>query len=116
MLASLAGTDFEPRYDGSVLFLEEVDEPVYRLDRMLTHLASSGRLRRVKALICGSLRGCGPVEQRTTRWRELVEELTPPDAVIVVGMPFGHGASNLAFPIGSELSVDTEAAEIRWSS
>jgi muramoyltetrapeptide carboxypeptidase len=115
LLAALVGTEFEPRYSGSVLFIEEVDEPIYRLDRMLTHLASSGKLRHVKALICGSLRGCGPVAERTKRWRELISELTPRDAVVVVDMPFGHGASNLAFPIGPRVTVNTDAGEIRWS-
>jgi muramoyltetrapeptide carboxypeptidase len=116
LLAALVGTEHEPRYDGSVLFIEEVDEPIYRLDRMLTHLSSSGRLRRVKALICGSLRGCGPVEQRTTRWRKLVAELAPSNAVVVTDMPFGHAASNLAFPIGARVKIDTRAGEITWSS
>jgi len=115
LLESLIGTPHEPQWEGSVLFLEEVGEPLYRLDRLLTHLRSSGRLRGVKALICGSLRGCGPVAQRSERWREMVAEAAPGQAAVVVDLPFGHQARNLAFPIGALVEVDTEVGAIRWS-
>ncbi|MCP4453885.1 MAG: LD-carboxypeptidase, partial [Planctomycetes bacterium] len=53
LLASLCGTPNEPDLRGSVLFLEEVGEPLYRIDRMLTQISASGRFRGVKALISG---------------------------------------------------------------
>jgi muramoyltetrapeptide carboxypeptidase len=115
LMAALIGTPFEPALAGSVLFVEEVGEPFYRLDRMLTQLRVSGRLRGVKALICGSLRGCGPAAERARSWRSLVAEAAPPDAVIVVDLLFGHTARNLAFPIGARVEVDTAAGVIRWS-
>lgn len=115
LMAALIGTPFEPALAGSVLFVEEVGEPFYRLDRMLTQLRVSGRLRGVKALICGSLRGCGPAAERARSWRSLVAEAAPPDAAIVVDLAFGHTARNLAFPIGARVEVDTAAGVIRWS-
>lgn len=115
LICSLLGTPWQPDFEGSVVFLEDVGEPAYRLDRMLTHLRSSGRLRGVKALISGSLRGCGPVAERTHAWRRMVLESAPPEAVVVVDQPFGHGARNLAFPIGAVVEVDTAAGVIRWS-
>jgi len=115
MLAALIGTPCEPRWEGSVLFIEEVDEPLYRLDRLLTQLRASARLRDVKALICGSLRGCGPAAERDRSWREMVSEAAPPEVPVVVGLPFGHSARNLAFPIGAPVEVDTGAGAIRWS-
>lgn len=115
LMTTLLGTPFQPSFDGCVLFLEEVGEPLYRLDRMLTHLASSGTFQGVKALIGGSLRGCRPAAERAGRWRELLEEVAPPGAVIVVDLPFGHGVQNLAFPIGSRVDVDTDSGLITWS-
>jgi muramoyltetrapeptide carboxypeptidase len=115
LLSALIGTPHEPALAGSVLFVEEVGEPFYRLDRMLTQLRVSGRLRGVKALICGSLRGCGPAAERARSWRSLLAEAAPPDAAIVVDLPFGHTARNLAFPIGGKVEVDTAAGVIRWS-
>jgi muramoyltetrapeptide carboxypeptidase len=115
VLAALIGTPHEPRWEGSVLFIEEVGEPLYRLDRLLTQLRASARLRGVKALICGGLRGCGPVAERASRWPELVAEAAAPEAAVVVDLPFGHGARNLAFPIGATVEVDTDSGAIRWS-
>jgi muramoyltetrapeptide carboxypeptidase len=114
MLTALIGTPWEPDFDGSVLFLEEINEPLYRLDRMLTHLRGSGRLRNVKALIGGSLRGCRPASERPETWRRLLLEAAPPSAPVVVDLPFGHGAANLAFPIGASVEVDTKALQVIW--
>jgi muramoyltetrapeptide carboxypeptidase len=114
VLTSLIGTPWEPDFDGSVLFLEEVNEALYRLDRLLTHLRSSGRLRNVKALIGGSLRGCRPASERPDVWRRLLLEAVPESVPVVVDLPFGHGKANLAFPIGSTVEVDTDALQIVW--
>jgi muramoyltetrapeptide carboxypeptidase len=114
MLEATLATPYEAPFENGLLFLEEVGEPLYRLDRMLTHLRSSGRLRGVKALICGSLRGCRPARRRSERWRELVSEAAAPEVPVVVDLPFGHGARNLAFPLGSELELDTDRGTIRW--
>ena len=115
VLCSLLGTPWEPPWEGSVLFVEEVGEPLYRLDRLLTQLGSSGRLNGVKALIGGSLRGCRPARGREERWRELLVEAAPPGIPIVVNRPFGHGVRNLAFPVGATVEVDTAAGCITWS-
>ncbi len=115
LLAALIGTPWETDFDGSVLFLEEVGEPLYRLDRMLTHLRGSGRLRNVKALIGGSLRGCGSLSERSEGWRRMLLESAPPGCPVVVGLPFGHGATNLAFPIGATVDIDTDRRRISWS-
>lgn len=114
VVTSLIGTPWEPDFDGSILFLEEVNEPLYRLDRLLTHLRSSGRLRNVKALIGGSLRGCRPASERSHRWRQLLLEAAPESAPVVVDLPFGHGKANLAFPIGATVEIDTDDLQIIW--
>jgi muramoyltetrapeptide carboxypeptidase len=115
MLCALQGTAFAPDLDGRIVFLEDVGEPLYRLDRMLTHLVGSGTLRRVKALISGSLRGCQPATGRARRWPDLLAEAAPAGVPVVVGLPFGHGAKNLAFPIGATIRVSTSPGLISWS-
>ena len=114
MLEAGLGTPYEAPFAGSLLFVEEVGEPLYRVDRMLTHLRGSARLRGVKALICGSLRGCRPAKDVASRWRELVVEAVGEEIPVVLGLPFGHGALNLSFPIGVQLELDTDAGTIRW--
>jgi muramoyltetrapeptide carboxypeptidase len=116
MLVSLLGTTWEPDFTDRVVFLEEVAEPPYRLDRMLTHLGCSASFKNVKALICGSLHACRPHAECLSRWSKLVLEATRPDVPVVAGLPFGHGASNLAFPIGARVEVDTRRGGVIWST
>ena len=115
LLAAVAGTPWAPDLKGRVLLLEEVNEPVYRIDRMLTQVAASGMFRGVKALITGSLRGCGRADRRSEAWRRLAIEAVADTVPIVDGLRFGHTALNLAFPVGAAVSLDTSRGELTWS-
>lgn len=115
LLSSLMGSPWEPDFDGRVLFLEEVSEAPYRLDRMLTHLRSSASFSGVKALIGGSLHDCRPHSECMERWSELLLEAAPEGVPVVAGLPFGHGARNTAFPVGASVVVDTRRGAVSWS-
>ncbi len=112
LLAAVAGTPWAPDLRGAIFFLEEVNEPLYRLDRLLTQLKSSGMLSNVKALISGDLCGCEP--ECDARWRQLLQEAAPAGVPVVHGLPFGHGPTNLAFPVGACVEVDTDAGALIW--
>ncbi len=114
LLASLAGTRWQPRLGGAVVFLEDVCEPLYRLDRMLTQLRCSATFQGVKALISGSLWDSAEDQDEAGAWAGLLAEAAP-GAAIVTGLPFGHGPLNLAFPLGATLELDTRAGTILWS-
>jgi muramoyltetrapeptide carboxypeptidase len=115
LLVSLVGTPWEPDLEGAVVFLEEVAEPLYRLDRMLTHLRASGIFSGVKALISGSLHDCPEIGDDPGRWPELLLDAGPDGVPVVIDLPFGHGPVNLAFPIGAPVEVDTRSGRIDWS-
>jgi muramoyltetrapeptide carboxypeptidase len=113
VLAALAGTPFEPDYEGGVLFIEDVGEPLYRLDRLLTQLRLSTRLDSVNAVVAGRLARCGRGEADwRVRWRELLREVAPPAAVVMEGLPFGHGVANMPIPLGAEVEVDSERGTV----
>jgi muramoyltetrapeptide carboxypeptidase len=114
MLQTLLGTPFELDLSEAVLFVEEVDEPAYRLDRMLTHLASSATFVGVKALIFGSLRGCGRGGGRPGWWPSLLLDVAPPGIPVVDGLPFGHLTANMALPLGVPVEVDTGTGRVTW--
>ncbi|MCD4751055.1 MAG: LD-carboxypeptidase [Thermoanaerobaculales bacterium] len=112
LFAALAGTPFSVSMEGKVLFLEEVREPPYRFDRLLTQLRSSGIFDGVKALISGDLHDCeaGAKEE----WRRLLLEVAPAGVPVVCGLPFGHGKENVAFPIGAPVEVNTQVGHLLW--
>jgi len=115
LLTSLMGTPWQPEFDDRVVFLEEVAEPPYRLDRMLTHLRGCGAFDRVGAVVCGGLHRCRPHADCVARLRRTLLDATGESVPVIVGLPFGHGSVNLAFPIGARVTVDTRRNRVLWS-
>ena len=115
LLSALIGTPWEPDFSDRILFLEEVSEPSYRLDRLLTHLNSSASFSGVKALIGGSLHACRPHSECVARWSEILLEAAPEGIPVIIGLPFGHGARNMAFPVGAPVEIDTRRGTVSWS-
>ncbi len=90
---------------GAVLALEDVTEPPYRIDRMLTSLALGGYLERASAIVFGGFERCAPGEDGRTA-DDVIEERTRRLGIpVVAGAPFGHGAANEAFVLGAPAHV-----------
>jgi muramoyltetrapeptide carboxypeptidase len=104
LLCHLVGTPFLPSLDGCILFMEEKGEPLYRLDRMMTHLVLSGQLRRLSGLVVGEFEGCGDQSSITQLVGEILLALEIP---LATGLPAGHGLKNLTLPIGLMAELDT---------
>jgi muramoyltetrapeptide carboxypeptidase len=103
LLAHLCGTPFLPPLDGSILFLEDVAEKPYRLDRYLTQLRLCGALDRVRAVCVGQLTGCdAPGESAADTVRALVRALGVP---AIEGLPAGHEDDNRALLLGAPARV-----------
>jgi len=109
VLASLAGTPFEPRFAGRIALLEDTHErPQRKLDRMLIQLRQTGMLDGVRGLIFGAMHECGPEDEIRDTILDCVGDLGVP---IGFAAPIGHGDSHLAVPMGVvvRLSVDGAA-------
>ena len=103
LLAHLCGTRFFPSLRGAVLFLEDVGEKPYRLDRYLTQLRLAGALEGVRAVCVGHLTACDADGQTGAEvMRELVRALGVP---AIGGVAAGHADDNLALPLGSPVTV-----------
>jgi muramoyltetrapeptide carboxypeptidase len=101
---ALIGTKYDYWVDGGIWFWEDVDEPVYRIDRMLTHLRLSGRIRAIRGVVIGKLKGCGSEEDLVA----LLREFFGSDGIPVVrNIPFGHHGDNLLMPIGAPVRLST---------
>ncbi len=102
-LISLMGTPFEPSFDNAILMLEDVHEPLYRIDRMLTQLKLAGALDNVAGILLGEFSGV----DKERVW-ERVLELAPPSVPVWGDLPFGHGAVNHTWPIGAVTSFGAD--------
>ena len=106
--ATTIGTPWETDSRGAILFLEDVDERPYRIDRMLTHLRTAGKLEGLHALVFGRLHHCDsdPPGLLDEVLRDLFADTRFP---VFTGMPAGHGGPNRAFPLGAEATISADA-------
>lgn len=104
LTTSLVGTPYDFWIDDGIWFWEDIDEPVYRIDRMLTHLRLSGRMKNVRGVIIGALKNCGSEPELLALLREFFQGLGIP---VVQNLPFGHHGNNLLMPIGSRVRLST---------
>jgi len=112
LVVHLMGTGFLPDLSGALLFLEETREPVYRIDRMLTHLAMNGVFDRIAGLLVGDFDGIGDV---TASVPDLfMEKVGSAGIPVVAGLPVGHGERNLPLPIGLKATLDTERMRLTY--
>jgi muramoyltetrapeptide carboxypeptidase len=103
LLAHLCGTPWAPRLRDAILFVEDVDEKPYRLDRYFTQLRLSGALDGVRGVCVGQLTGCDHGgETGAATMRALVTALGVP---ALDGLPAGHEEPNLALPLGAPATL-----------
>jgi muramoyltetrapeptide carboxypeptidase len=112
LAASLGGPEGVPPVGDRVLFLEDVNEPPWRLDRSLTQLLRAGWLDGVTAVALGSFTQCG--EDETVR-RVLLDRLAPLDIPILWGLPVGHGPVQLTIPLGAHVRLDADAGILKFN-
>lgn len=112
LTAALAGTPYDFWIDGGIWFWEDTDEPVYRIDRMLTHLRLSGRMQRVRGVVIGALKNCGSDAEMQELLRDTFGSL---DIPVVYNLPFGHHGNNLLMPIGVPVRLDTRSRRLTFT-
>jgi muramoyltetrapeptide carboxypeptidase len=104
LVTSLTGSPYDYWAEGGIWFWEDVDEPIYRIDRMLTHLRLSGRLQSIRGVVIGKLKGCGKEEELQAFLGEFFGSLAIP---VVRELPFGHHGDNLLMPFGARVRLST---------
>jgi muramoyltetrapeptide carboxypeptidase len=112
LLAALAGTPHAPPLEGAILFLEDLGEAPYRLDRMLTTLRQSGALDHIAGVALGGFTSCGPRDDGTTAEAVLAERLGSLGLPVLSGVPAGHVDDNLELPLGAPVRLDAGAGRL----
>lgn len=112
MLAATCGTPWQAHTRGAVLFLEDVGERPYRVDRLLTQVAQAGLFDEAAAVVLGDFIDCEEPGGEIG-WRDAVRRVFRPLSIpVLAGVPFGHGVPNLAVPIGVDVQVDVGAGTV----
>lgn len=113
ILAALAGTPFAPTYEGTILVIEDVGEPVYRLDRMLAQLRLSGALGRCAGIVFGAFTGI-PEDDPAGNADDLLDEIARAvDVPCIAGAPVGHIDDQWTLPLGALAELDADALTLR---
>jgi muramoyltetrapeptide carboxypeptidase len=115
LLTSSVGTVDQPDLRGAILLLEEIDEPPYKVDRMLLHLRRSGVLGGVAGVALGHFTNCAD------RWPTsivdvLVDHLAALGVPVLGGLPVGHGPDQLTVALGVPATIDVGAGTLTVES
>ena len=97
LISSLIGTPYELDGQGQILFLEEIGEEAYAIDRMLCQFEQSGLIDRIAGLAFGEFTRCHPVKPAAGEWtvREVIEQYVRRwGKPAIWGLPYGHGRHN----------------------
>jgi muramoyltetrapeptide carboxypeptidase len=114
MLVASLGTPFEVQTEGCILFIEDIGEKPYRIDRMLMQLRLAGKLDGVRGFIFGEMLDCLPPKGETYTLQQVIMRVLDPFRVpIVFGLKSGHVTSgNITLPIGVQAELEAESAEV----
>jgi len=114
LLAHLCGTGIFPETAGAVVFMEDIGEEPFRVDRMLWQLRASGFFHRVAAVLVGRMVACRPrLGMRSFTVREvLADHLGGLGVPVILDLPAGHGPRKRTLPLGLTARVDTAAGRV----
>ena len=109
-LASLCGSPLQPQFRDCIVLLEDLNEPPYRLDRLLTQLLMAGAFVGVKGFVIGDL--TSPGEDPAGRTEVVAERLLSLQVPLVFEGPFGHAGRNLPVLFGAHHELDAGSGRL----
>lgn len=113
VLAAMVGTDFTPQFRDRIVFLEDVGERPYRVDRMLTQLRAGRCFDGARGVVLGEFTDCGPGPDGQTVEAALSEGLAALGIPVWTGAPFGHGDRCEPFALGEAVTILGDGV-VRW--
>jgi len=113
VLDSIIGTPWEPDFQGRVVYLEEVGEKTYRLDKMIFHLLSATNLKEAAGIVMGACDECNVNDKPTLSLRVALDELLKPLGIpVAYGLSFGHIKRMITIPNGIRARMDADRCKL----
>jgi muramoyltetrapeptide carboxypeptidase len=113
ILTTSLGTSYQPDTENAILFVEDIGEPPYKVDRMLTHLARAGILEKITGFVFGQCTNCPETtDTNFTLWEILSHHIRPLGVPAVMGVDIGHDDDNFTIPMGVEARLDANTGII----
>ena len=114
VLTAILGSPYLPAWDGAILFLEDVGEDLYRIDRMFTQLKLTGVLEKIRGFIFGTCAECGPGEGFASLTLEEIfaDHIKPLDVPAWSGAMIGHQTQQWTVPVGADVEIDAAKGTI----
>ncbi|MDM8538610.1 LD-carboxypeptidase [Desulfobacterales bacterium HSG17] len=114
-ISHLVGTKFQPDFKNCILFLEDIGEPAYKIDRMLSQIKMAGMFKQLSGVVTGSFEKCDNGEYIHEILIEIFQEYNIP---VITGMDAGHGKINISLPMGRNaeinIAMDAKILKINW--
>ncbi|MEK9629240.1 MAG: LD-carboxypeptidase [Nitrospinota bacterium] len=107
LLCRSLGTSYELQTKNRILFVEDVNEPLYKLDGMLWQLKAAGKFKGVRGVIFGEMIGCKPQKPGDGKLEDILADLFPdPQIPILTHCPVGHGKEIWTLPFETQATLD----------
>jgi muramoyltetrapeptide carboxypeptidase len=114
VLDSIIGTRFEPDFENKLVYLEDVGEKTYRIDKMVFHLLSGTNLKKAAGIVMGAFDECNINEEPTLSLRTALDDLLKPLGIPVsYGLSFGHIKRQVTIPTGIRAAMNADKNSFR---
>lgn len=113
VLTAMLGSEYVPDWEGNILFLEDVGEDVYRIDRMLTQLKLNGIFDKISGFVFGQCTSCDQANSYSLTLKQVFDDhLKPFDIPAFSGAMFGHISKMVTLPVGIPAKMDAQQGSI----
>lgn len=112
-LASMIGTAYTPDFEGTIFFFEDINEPAYKIDRMLIQMKMAGLFNGLAGVVAGSFKTCDNDDYIPGILVDIFSDYGIP---VFTGMDCGHGSKNLSLMLGQPAAIDSTRLQLTWTT
>jgi len=117
LLCRSLGTPWEVKTRNKILLLEDVNEPLYKIDGMLCHLKQAGKFKGIRGIVFGEMVNCQSFRKGGGSFKRILRDVFADTSFpIITNFPSGHGREMLTLPMGVKAKLDTESKSLEFEN